>query len=77
MTVRKNFVFDKEVASHLSEMAKREHKSQTALVQEMIEAHYREISRQERLRIAKELAGSCNGCFEESTIQKIKANMDV
>jgi len=77
MTVRKNFVFNENVAQHLEEMAKKEQKSQTALVQEMIEESYKEISKQEKLRIAKELAGSCNGYFTELTIQDIKANKDV
>jgi len=77
MSVRKNFVFDHKVAKHLEEMAKKEQKSQTTLVQEMIEERYKEISKQEKLRIAQELAGSCNGYFGELTIQNIKANMDV
>lgn len=77
MTVRKNFVFDEEVAKHLEELAKREHKSQTAVIKDLIEEKISEYNRQEKLRIAQELAGSCSGCFGELSIQDIKADMDV
>ncbi|MEA1920266.1 MAG: hypothetical protein U9N52_10525 [Campylobacterota bacterium] len=77
MTVRKNFVFDHEVAQHLEEMAKKEHKSQTALVQEMIEATYQEISKEEKLKAFESGIGSATGVFGELTIQDIKASMDV
>lgn len=77
MTVRKNFVFDEEVAQHLEEMAKKKHKSQTALVQEMIETSYQEISKQEKLKAFESGIGSATGVFGEMSIQEIKANMDV
>ncbi len=77
MTVRKNFVFDEEVASHLEEMAKKEHKSQTALVQEMIEVSYKEISKKEKIKAFESIVGSATGVFGNLTVQEIKANMDV
>ena len=36
-TVRKNFVFDKNIAMYLEELAKETKQSMTSLVQEMIE----------------------------------------
>lgn len=39
-TVRKNFVFRKEVASRLEEMTKENSQSMTSLVEEMIEDRY-------------------------------------
>lgn len=47
--VRKNFVFKKEVAEHLEELAKRDGKSMTMVVQGLIEERYHEISVQEKL----------------------------
>jgi len=40
--VRKNFVFEKEVATHLEEIAKIDGKSMTAVVRDMIEARYKD-----------------------------------
>ncbi len=77
MTVRKNFVFNETVAAHLEALAKKQNKSQTTLIAEMIELQYREISKEEKLKAFENFKGSCNGCFEDLSIQEIKANMDV
>ncbi len=77
MTVRKNFVFDEEVAVHLEEIAKEEGKSMTAVVQEMIEKHYADIRKRKKLEAAKRIVGSATGLFGDMTVQEIKANMDV
>ena len=77
MTVRKNFVFDDEVAEHLEELAKDKGKSMTAVIQEMIEASYADIAKRKKLEAAKRIIGSANGVFGDLTIQEIKANMDV
>jgi len=82
MTVRKNFVFDEVVAAHLEEMAAREHKSQTALIQEMVEENYSEIEKRKKKKAFDGFVGSMSGVFEaykddEKVIQKIKADMDV
>jgi predicted DNA-binding protein len=76
-TVRKNFVFQKEVAEHLEAIAKKEDKSMTAIVQELIEKKYDEISVEEKLEALHAFAGSGTGLFGDLTIQQIKANMDV
>ena len=76
--VRKNFVFKKEVAEHLEAIAKRESKSQTKVVEEMIEEKYTEVSKEEKLKALHAFANSTQGMFEPGmTIQSIKANMDV
>ena len=77
MTVRKNFVFDDEVAEHLEELAKDKGKSMTAVIQEMIEASYADIEKRKKLEAAKRIIGSSDGYYGDLTIQEIKANMDV
>jgi len=75
--VRKNFVFKKEVAQHLEEIAYKEGQSMTAVVQGLIEKEYESISVQEKLDAFYAFAGSGSGLFGDLTIQDIKANMDV
>jgi len=73
--VRKNFVFSKEVALHLEDIAKKEGKSMTSVVKELIEEKYEEISKEEKLEALNAFAGSANGVFKNLTIQKIKMMM--
>ena len=73
--VRKNFVFKKEVALHLEELAKRDGKSMTLVVQELIEKEYEEVSVEEKLKAFYRFAGSGTGLFGDMTIQSIKASM--
>ncbi len=81
MTVRKNFVFDEEVAEHLAELAKQEKKSQTAFVQELIENRYRSEKVRKRKEAFEKLIALADkeftGLFGDKTIQSIKAEMDV
>ena len=72
--VRKNFVFKKEVASHLEELAKIEGKSMTMFIQEMIEEKYKEIEKEKKLAAFHRGAGLLTGFFGEETIQEIMAN---
>jgi predicted DNA-binding protein len=71
--VRKNFVFKKEVAEHLEAIAKKEGKSMTMIVQELVEEKYQEISKEEKLEAFYAFAGSGSGLFGEMTVQSIKA----
>ena len=73
--VRKNFIFKEEVAIHLEEIAKKDGKSMTFIVQELIEQRYDEISKEEKLEALYKFAGSSNGVFGDLTIQKIKMMM--
>jgi hypothetical protein len=58
MTIRKNFLFEQEVAKHLEELAKVEGKTQTQIVQEMTEERYGQIRKQKKLAALEALAGS-------------------
>ena len=72
--VRKNFVFKKEVAEHLEAISKKDGKSMTMIVQELIESKYQEISIEEKLEAIDAFFTLTEGCFKEGmTIQKIKA----
>ena len=76
-TVRKNFVFDKQISMHLDELAKDIKQSMTALVQEMIENRYKYIKAKKRLEAFNRLKGSATGLFGDETIQSIKANCEL
>lgn len=76
-TLRKNFVFDSTVVSHLEEIARIEGLSLTKAITEMIEARYEEIAKQKRIEAFESIIGSSSGVFGNLTIQEIKAQMDV
>ncbi len=65
MTIRKNFMFDEEVAKHLEEIAKSEGKTQTQVAQEAIEKAYKEITSQKRLEILEEIKDSFHGLLTD------------
>jgi len=80
-TVRKNFVFDEEVAIHLEELARESNQSMTSFVQEMIEEKYGSIKVKNRLKafqrsieISDEIG---KDVWKDQTIQSLKAEMDV
>jgi predicted DNA-binding ribbon-helix-helix protein len=77
VTVRKNFVFDKQIATYLEEIAKDAKQSMTALVQEMIEERYKQIKVKKRLKAFNRLKGSATGLFTDASIQSIKANREL
>ena len=77
VTVRKNFVFDEEVAMHLEEMAKEKGQSMTSFVEEMIEEKYGSKRVKNRVEAFKKFRGSATGIFDNETIQSIKAKKDV
>ena len=72
-TIRKNFVFDVNVAMHLEELAKETRNSMTALVQEMIEERYKKVKAKKRLRALSEIDDTFSGSIGNATIQSIKA----
>ena len=61
MTIRKNFLFDEEIAKHLEEIAKLKGQTQTQTVQEFIQNEYKKISAKKKLAILDEMAGSLTG----------------
>ncbi len=76
-TVRKNFVFEEEVAKHLEEIAKDTKQSMTALVQELIEERYKQIRVKKRMKAFESIVGSATGLLTDFSIQSIKANRDI
>ena len=80
-TVRKNFVFDEEIAMHLEELAKNNNQSMTSFVEDMIEEKYGSVKVEKRLTAFKrsiEIANEIGkDLMEDKTIQSIKAEMDV
>jgi|LGVF01.1.fsa_nt_gb predicted DNA-binding protein len=61
MTIRKNFLFDDEVAKHLEEIAKAEGKTQTQIAQEAIEERYKTIEIKKKLEALDRITGSFSG----------------
>ncbi len=76
-TVRKNFVFDAEVAEHLEEIARNSEQSMTSVVQELIEKRHRELMVQKRIKAYERMVGSANGLLTDFSVQSVKAQMDV
>ena len=76
-TVRKNFVFDKNIAMYLEELAKETQQSMTSLVQEMIEERYKQIKVKKRMKAFNAIDGSATGLLTDFSIQSIKANRDI
>jgi len=77
VTVRKNFVFDKQIALYLEEIAKDAKQSMTSLVQEMIEERYKQIKVKKRQQAFNRLKGSATGLFTDTSVQSIKANREL
>jgi len=77
MTVRKNFLFEEDVAQHLKDIAKKANVTQTQVVKDLIEEKYATISIEDKLEAFYSFAGSCPGMFVGKSIQSIKADMDV
>jgi hypothetical protein len=76
-TVRKNFVFDKNIAMYLEELAKEAKQSMTSLIQEMIEERYKQIKVKKRIKAFNRIKGSATGLLTDMSIQDIKANRDI
>jgi len=57
MTIRKNFNFKEETAKHLEEKAKREAKTQTQYLEELIEKDIQKEKKQKRLEALDRLIG--------------------
>ena len=72
MTIRKNFLFDEEIAKHLEEIAKIEGKTQTQIAQEAIEERYKQISIKKKLAALDELAGSFTGLLTDVDSKEIQ-----
>jgi len=72
MTIRKNFLFEQEVAKHLEELAKAEGKTQTQIVQEMTEERYRQILKKKKLNALEKLKNSPAANIGDIDIRQIR-----
>ena len=72
MTVRKNFLFDDEVAKHLEEIARIEGKTQTQIAQEAIEERYKYISIKKKLAALDEIADSFHGLLTDVDAKAVR-----
>jgi hypothetical protein len=77
VTVRKNFILDKNIALYLEELAKDENKSMTSLIQEMIEERYQIIRIKKRLVALEKIDNLAHGLLTNLSIQSIKEQKDV
>jgi len=73
-TIRKNFVFDVNVAMHLEELAKETKSSMTALLQDMIEERYKKIKAKKRIQALTNIDDAFSGSIGNKSIQDIKAD---
>ena len=76
--VRKNITLSKEAEEKLKELAKMKNKSQSKLIEELIENVYKEIEKKkklEALKRIKERRKYFKGIAPNITIQKIKEQM--
>ena len=72
MTIRKNFNFNEETARHLEEKAKRESKTQTQYLEELIEKDFREEKRKRKLIALEKLKGSLSGKIGDIDLKQIR-----
>ena len=72
MTIRKNFLFEQEVAKHLEELAKVEGKTQTQIVQEMTEERYKQIRKKKKLAALENLKNSPSANIGNIDIQQMR-----
>ena len=78
MTVRKNFTLPDDLAKKLEEMAKRDGKKQSQIIQEMIREKIKEEEKEKKLESLHSLKGMFTGVFgDEWSIQEYKAKKDV
>ncbi|MEA2018709.1 MAG: hypothetical protein U9N59_09690 [Campylobacterota bacterium] len=75
MTVRKNFLLDEEIVSHLEKIAKDSNITQTQVIRNMIEEKYEEISVQEKLKAFRSIVPMTAGSLVGKSIQSIKEEM--
>jgi predicted DNA-binding protein len=72
MTIRKNFLFEQEVAKHLEELAKAEGKTQTQIVQEMTEERYKVIRKKKKLEALEKLKNSPSANISNIDIREMR-----
>ncbi|MBN2824980.1 MAG: hypothetical protein JXQ76_06645 [Campylobacterales bacterium] len=77
ISVRKNFVFKENIAKHLEEIALKESKSMTKVLEELIEQKYEETNKEKRLQALNDFFDITEKLIKpNTTIQNTKASMD-
>ena len=77
MTIRKNFNFNEETAKHLEEKAKKEKKTQTQYLEELIEKDLREEKIAKRLAALDKLKGSASGRIGDIDLKQVRIDRAV
>jgi hypothetical protein len=72
MTIRKNFNFKVENARYLERRAKEEAKTQTQLLEELLEKDRREKLKAKKLEVLEELKGSLSGKIGDVDLKQIR-----
>jgi hypothetical protein len=72
MTIRKNFNFKVENAKYLEQRAKEEAKTQTQLLEELLEKDHREKLKAKKLEALEELKGSLSGKIGDVDLKQIR-----
>jgi len=78
MKVRKNITLTKKASEYLKMLAKEKNKSQSEVIEELIEREAKEYETKRKLKIFEELLKGINsykGKIGEKTIQQIKEEM--
>ena len=77
MTIRKNFTMPESIVEDLEFIAKKTHKKQSQVIQELISEKMQEYEIEEKLEALENISGIVSGKLPEYiNIQYIKANSD-
>ncbi len=72
MTIRKNFNFKEENAKYLEQRAKEEAKTQTQLLEELLEKDRKEKIKSKKLEALNRLKGSLSGKIGDVDLKEIR-----
>jgi len=77
MTIRKNFTMPDDIVQDLEYIAKKTHKKQSQVIQELITEKMKEYEKAKKLEALEKMSGMFTGMIPEHVnIQWIKANSD-
>ena len=77
MTIRKNFTMPDDIVQDLEYIAKKTHKKQSQVIQELISEKMQEYEKAKKIEALNNLIGIADGKIPEYiTTQYIKANSD-
>ena len=75
ITLRKNFTMPEAIAKNLEFLAKKMHKKQSQVLQELIQDKMKEFEKEKKLQAVERMSGIFTGKIPEHvSIQSIKAN---